>query len=72
MAHTIQKFLEERGVTVLQWPTYSLALKIMESLWAVVRRRLQKERVTWENLEETVIRVWEELTKKQLKNSIKA
>ena len=57
-AHVIQNFLEESGVSVLQWPTYSPDFKIIVNLWAIVKRRLQKEQVTWRNLEETVIRVW--------------
>ena len=63
----IQNFLEENGVSVLQWPAYSPDLNIIENLWAIVKRRLQKERVTWENLEETFIRVWETIDNKTIK-----
>ena len=60
---------------MLQWPAYSPVLNNIENLWAIVKRRLQKkERITWEKLEETVIRIWEIIDEKTLKkpyNSMK-
>ena len=66
-ARIIRNFLEESGVSVLQWPAYSPDLNIIENLWAIVKKRLRKERVTWENLEETVIRIWENIDEKIIK-----
>ena len=66
-ARIIRNFLEESGVSVLQWPAYSPDLNIIENLWAIVKKRLRKERVTWENLEETVIRIWENFDEKIIK-----
>ena len=59
---------------MLQWPAYSPDLNIIENLWAIVKRRLQKVGITGKNLEETVIRAWEsidEKTVKKLYNSMK-
>ena len=35
-------------------------LNMMENLWAISKKRLAKETLTWENLEQTVLKVWDQ------------
>ena len=63
-AQITRNFFEESGVNVLQWPVYSPDLNIIKNLSAIVKRRLQKARITWEILDETVTRVWESIDEK--------
>ena len=41
-ARIIQQFLAEKKWEVLEWPAYSPDLNIIENLWAIVKKRLQK------------------------------
>ena len=47
-------FSQENEWTVLEWPAYSPNLSITENLWAILKQRLRKQTVFWQNLEEKV------------------
>lgn len=60
--HTSRKmltFFEESGLTVLDWPGNSPDINPIENLWAIIKRRLQKEDCsTMQKLISAVIKVW--------------
>ncbi len=71
-AAIIKEFFAARQWDVLEWPPYSPDLNPIENMWAIIKKRLQKQVVTWENLVEKVIQIWEEIdaeTVKHLYNS---
>ena len=57
-ASIIKIFFRENEWEVLDSPTYSPDLNIIENLWAIVKKRLAKQIVSWENLEEKVQEIW--------------
>ena len=57
-ASIIKNFFSENEWEVLDWPPYSPDLNIIENLWAIVKIRLAKQSVSWENLEEKVQEIW--------------
>ena len=57
-ASIIKKFFRENEWEVLDWPPYSPDLNIIESLWAIVKKRLANQSVSWENSEEKVHEIW--------------
>ena len=52
-------FLRENTIEVLEWLEFCRGLSILENLWSIVKKRLARETLTWENLEEAVFRVWD-------------
>ena len=67
-ARIIQQFLAEKNWEVLEWPAYSPDLNIIENLWAIVKKRLQKQTVFWENLDEKVMEIWSQITQETVIN----
>ena len=67
-ARIIQQFLAEEKWEVLEWPAYSPDLNIIENLWAIVKKRLQKQTVFWENLDEKVMEIWSQITQETVIN----
>ena len=53
-ASTIKNFFRENEWEVLDWTPYSPDLNNIENLWAIVKKRLAKQSVSWENLEKKV------------------
>ena len=56
----IVNFFQENEWEVLEWPAYSPDLNPNENLWAILKQRLRKQTVFWENLEE-VYEIWNEI-----------
>ena len=50
----IGNFFQENEWEVLEWPAYSPDLNPIDNLWAILKQRLRKRTVLWENLEEKV------------------
>ena len=57
-ASIIKNFFRENEREVLDWPPYNPDLNIIENLWAIVKKRLAKQSVSWENLEDKVQEIW--------------
>ena len=57
-ASIVKNFFRENELEVLNWPPYSPDLNIIENFWAIVKKRLAKQSVSWENLEEKVQEIW--------------
>ena len=54
-------FFQENEWKVLEWPAYSPDLNPIENLWAILKQRLRKQTIFWENLEEKVYEIWNEI-----------
>ena len=67
-ASIIKNFFRENKWEVLDWPPYSPALNITENLWAIVKKRLAKQCVSWENLEEKVQEIWNSIELETVQN----
>ena len=53
---------------VLEWPAYSPDLNPIENLWTILKQRLRKQTVFWENLEEKVYEIWNEIDADVVRN----
>ena len=47
-------FFQEKDWKVLEWPAYYPALNPIEKLWAILKQRLRKQTIFWENLKKSV------------------
>ena len=54
-------FFQENEWKVLQWPEYSPDLNPIENLRAILKQRLRKHTVFWENLKEKLYENWTEI-----------
>ena len=59
-AHQTQRWLQDNGVTVLDWPANSPDLAPIENLWAVIKRRVELRRP--QNIYDTFQAEWQLLT----------
>ena len=59
-------FFQENEWEVLEWPAYISDLNPIQNLWAILKQRLRK--VFWENLEEKVYEIWNEIDANVMRN----
>ena len=64
----IGNFFQENEWEVLEWSVYSPDLNPIENLWAILKQRLRKQTVFWENLEEKVYEIWNEIDADVVRN----
>ena len=64
----IGNFFQQNEWEVLEWPAYSPDLNPIENLWAILKQRLRKQTVFWENLEEKVYEIWNEIDADVVRN----
>ena len=64
----IGNFFQENEWEVQEWPAYSPDLNLIEYLWAILKQRLRKQTVFWENLEEKVYEIWNEIDADVVRN----
>lgn len=58
-AKTIKSFLNTKEISVLPWPGNSPDMNPIENLWAIVKNRMKKEKITTKTrLIETLIQIW--------------
>ena len=57
----ISNFFSENNWKTLDWPPYSPDINIIENLWGIIKQRLRCQSVSWTNLVEKVIEVWNSL-----------
>ncbi len=58
-AKNSMKFLEDEGVQVLKWPGNSLDLNPIETMWAIIKRRLKGQTIkTKKDMISAVIKAW--------------
>ena len=58
-AHTVTKWLDEKGFERLKWPLFSPDLNPIEHIWDEVERRMRKEKAKNEfELKQALLKVW--------------
>ena len=70
-AHSVRKYLESKGYTILQWPAQSPDLNPIENLWAIIEYRLRYRICSSpEALFELLKTEWEKLEPELLQNLV--
>ena len=64
----VRKFLAQKQWEVLNWPAYNPDLNPIENIWAIFQKRLRGQIVTWENLEEKVMVVCNNINPEVVRN----
>ena len=71
------KFFQDQGLQVLDWPANSPDLNPIETLWAIIKRRLAECKKTtvmdWkQKVEIEKIEIWDEISDKQLQRLVES
>ena len=67
-SEVVRNFLAQEQWEVLDWPAYSPDLNPIENIWAIFKKSLRGQIVTWENLEEKVMEVWNNINPDVVRN----
>ena len=67
-SEVVRNFLAQKQREVLDWPAYSPDLHPIETIWAILKQSLRGQIVTWENLEEKVMEVWNNINPDVVRN----
>ena len=58
-AHIVTKWLDEKGVERVKWPSFSPDLNPIEHIWDEVERKMRKEKPKNEfELKQVLLKVW--------------
>lgn len=61
-------FLQTVDWETLDWPAYSPDINPIENLWAIIKKRLGSQTVTWENLDQKVREIWDSIEPEIIQN----
>ena len=64
----LSAIFQENEWMVLEWPVNSPDLNPIQNLWAILKQRLRKQTVFWENLEERVSGIWNKIDADVVRN----
>ncbi len=64
----VKAWFEANGVGKGLWPACRLDLSPIENVWAYMKRQMQAIKLTSDNLDETVIRIFESIPKSYIEN----
>ena len=64
----IGSFFQEKELKVMEWPEYIPDLNSIENLSAILKQRLRKQTVFWENSWEKVSEIWNEIDPDVIRN----
>ena len=67
-SEVVRNFLAQKQWEVLDWPAYSPDLNPIENIRAIFKKSLRGQIVTWENLEEKVMEVWNSINPDVVRN----
>ena len=67
-SEVVRKFLAQEQWELLDWPAYSPDLNPIENIWAIFKKSLRGQIVTWENLEEKVMELWNNINPDVVRN----